>query len=411
VKVLWHSVSPLTPSGYGQQTALFAPRLNRRDDIDLAISSGYGINTGFDFDGVKVYPGDDWNKHVLGWREKHAAGEPILTITLMDVWPLDQEMFRHIADTGGLACWVPVDHDPVTPGVGMFLGTTGATPVAMSRFGERALRDAGFDPLYAPHGVETSVFRPAEDRLAMRRFFKLPEDAFVIGMVANNQGVAPPRKAFPQALMAFKDFHDEHPEAILYLHTDIVGNMRLGHQGVDLRILSAQFGIPDSAIIYTNPMKLLEGMQPGELAALYNCMDVLLNPSYGEGFGVPIVEAQACGVPVVVTDWTSMPELVGAGWKVGGEPFYDCQHYSWFRGPSVPGIVEALEALHAMGEAERDELRANARLFALQYDADRVMEDHWGPVIETLTRPREVKPLANREQRRAAARAKRKQIA
>jgi hypothetical protein len=69
----------------------------------------------------------------------------------------------------------------------MFLGTTGATPVAMSRFGERALRDAGFDPLYAPHGVETSVFRPAEDRLAMRRFFKLPEDAFVIGMVANNR--------------------------------------------------------------------------------------------------------------------------------------------------------------------------------------------------------------------------------
>jgi hypothetical protein len=103
-----------------------------------------------------------------------------------------------------------------------------------------------------------------------------------------------------------------------------------------------------------------------------------------------------------VTDFTAMPELCGAGWLVGGEPWWDPQHGAFFMPPSVEGIVGALE--EAYRQRDNFELRARAREFALGYDADRVMAEHWTPVLEALTGPREVAPLPNRQLRRAAAR-------
>ena len=81
--------------------------------------------------------------------------------TLQDVWPLLGPAFDRIKDLRYL-CWTPVDHDPVPPRVADSLRQSGVWPVAMSRFGERAMRDLGLDPLYAPHGINTSLFRPMD---------------------------------------------------------------------------------------------------------------------------------------------------------------------------------------------------------------------------------------------------------
>jgi glycosyltransferase involved in cell wall biosynthesis len=56
------------------------------------------------------------------------------------------------------------------------------------------------------------------------------------------------------------------------------------------------------------------------MAATYSAMDVLLAPSHGEGFCVPLIEAQACGTPVIATDFSAQPELVGAGWLAHHRP-------------------------------------------------------------------------------------------
>ena len=48
-----------------------------------------------------------------------------------------------------------------------------------------------------------------------------------------------------------------------------------------------------------------------ELAHLYHAAGVLVTPSYYEGFGLPALEAQHCGCPVIVSDRGSLPEIVG----------------------------------------------------------------------------------------------------
>jgi glycosyltransferase involved in cell wall biosynthesis len=48
-----------------------------------------------------------------------------------------------------------------------------------------------------------------------------------------------------------------------------------------------------------------------DLVGLYNGATALVYPSLFEGFGLPILEANACGCPVITSDSSSMPEVVG----------------------------------------------------------------------------------------------------
>ena len=399
-KILWHSVAPWCPTGYGSQTAIFAPRINALPEYDVAISSGFGLEGHhINWGGIKVYPGEDWNRTVLQWAVHHGQGEPVTTITLMDVWPLDRQMFAAVEQQGRLASWCPVDHKPAVPLVVDFFEQTKAIPIAMSRFGETELREAGLDPLYVPHGIDTEMFTP-RDRAEIREMWNIDQDAFVVGMVANNQGQAVPRKSFSEAFAAFSIFQENHDDAVLYLHCEMSGF----RNGIDLDRLIQRMEIPSEKIKVSDQVLMEFGVPPGVMAGLYNVFDVLLNPSCGEGFGIPIIEAQACGTPVIVTDWTSMPELCGAGWKVDGHVFDHVMAEAYWKRPDVDQLVDALEqAYEARGS---DTLRAKAREFALQYDADKVLEDYWKSALEAIHRPREVQPLRpNRQMRRAAKKA------
>jgi glycosyltransferase involved in cell wall biosynthesis len=74
----------------------------------------------------------------------------------------------------------------------------------------------------------------------------------------------------------------------------------------DLRALSNQLGVNRDIIEIVGPdNKVLE--------ALYNRAFALLYPSYSEGFGWPIIEAQACGCPVITSNRESCREIAGQG--------------------------------------------------------------------------------------------------
>jgi hypothetical protein len=73
----------------------------------------------------------------------------------------------------------------------------------------------------------------------------------------------------------------------------------------ELRSLAAELGIGDD-LIFTGGVSLVETV------AFYRAADLLAYPSHNETFGLPILEAMACGCPVVTSQVSSMPEIAAA---------------------------------------------------------------------------------------------------
>ena len=61
----------------------------------------------------------------------------------------------------------------------------------------------------------------------------------------------------------------------------------------------------------TDSVKILGYLPAPELPVLYSCARLMVFPSLFEGFGIPLVEAMACGCPVVCSNTTSLPEVAG----------------------------------------------------------------------------------------------------
>ena len=117
-------------------------------------------------------------------------------------------------------------------------------------------------------------------------------------------------------------------------------------------------GIPEGAVKNPDPYSIHFHPMSGEMMAhIYSSLDVLLNPATGEGFGIPVLEAQACGTPVIVTDFSAMQEVCGAGWRVEHSQWWTGQQ-SWQAQPHVADIVEALEACYHRSTAQVPRIEA-----------------------------------------------------
>jgi glycosyltransferase involved in cell wall biosynthesis len=378
MRVLWHSAAPWVGSGYGQQTSTFVPRIEALGH-EVAISANSGlIGTVIDWHDISVFPtfpGRPYGNDLLTFHAREFLGpDPRagVVITLIDVWTIpDPEGLRAFR----LGAWTPIDHDPLSPIVAEWFEASGATPIAMSRFGERAFYDRGLDARYIPHGVDCNIFTPG-DKGAARDRLSLPGDAFVIAIVAANRGKPICRKGLAEQIAAFAALRRVHSDAFLYLHTEPAPET-----GIDIRAVLRAYEVPEHAVRWTDGYRYARGLTPAEMAEIYQAADLYSNTAYGEGFGIGIVEAQACGRPVVVTDFTSMPELCGAGWVVECQRWWHHGGGSFFAIPNISAITDAYLAAYDDGTAH---LTSKAREFALNYDADDVTSNYWKPVLEDL---------------------------
>lgn len=374
----------------------------------MSIAANYGVQAAtLEWNGMPVFPaGLRWGNPSISTFAKHVGADWV--IALCDAWVMKPDEW---ADDLRMAIWTPIDHWPIPPAVLAVLQHPKVRPIAMSRDGEKWMRKFQLDPLYVPHGVDTTVFRPQPDhKAAARKALSIPENAFLVGMVAANKGNPMfPRKGWPQAFDAFARFAKDHPNAYLYAHTQA---QPVGGDGIDLAVLARAVGIPEDRVCFPPDAAWDLGVMDRRfLAGVYSALDVLLNPSYGEGFGIPIIEAQACGVPVIVSNHSAMSELCGAGWLVEGDRWWDPLQASFAIMPSIGSIQQALE--QAYDAKDDQELRDRAVEFAAGYDADRVTDLYWQPVLEQLDRPTEIPPLKqtsgkSRQVRRAEARRKAK---
>lgn len=383
MKINWHSNAPWSSTGYGNQTRVFAPRIKNLG-YDIGITAFYGLQGGqANWNGIRVLP---VGKHPYGQDIIGAAAEfdnANCIITLMDAWVVQAENIRL-----PWFPWFPIDCEPMPKAVldKVRQATKGIT---MSRFGQLQAEAAHLETFYIPHGVETDVFKPLS---GSRERLKWPLDKFTVGMVAANKGV-PPRKSFYEQITAFAALHHEKPDTLLYLHTDDGGR---GGESVDLVEYCQKLGLrvawmtndpvkDETDVLFSDQYTYLLGLPDPYMVDAYNGMDVLMNVSMGEGFGIPIVEAQACGTPVIVGGWTSMDELVFSGWKIAKSEARQSYHpyfKAWQWSASPEAIADRLfKAYEMRGNVD---YRSRARDGALRYDADKVTDKYWKPALAEM---------------------------
>jgi glycosyltransferase involved in cell wall biosynthesis len=272
--------------------------------------------------------------------------------------------------------------------------------VAMSKNGERLLLQAGVprDRLtYIPHAIDRSIWNA--DVQPVRDLLRVPEDAHLTIITAMNKGK---RKSFPEMLHAWTMFAASREDAYLYLHTDKWGHM----DGINLIPLLKALNAPEARIRWVNSTQMRAGVPAETVARLMRSSDVLLLASRSEGFGLPVIEAQAVGTPVIVTDHTAQPELVRLyGQVVDGQLHWEDFHEAFSKIPNVLSIFDALESNYRLtksGSVNRQTLAATME----EYDADKVYAEKWEPLFQSIQSGK-IKlgvgqtEIANRAQRRA----------
>ena len=338
----------------------------------MLISTYWGLSgSPTQWDGMTVLPGFG-SHHCSTSLQQHARHiGPDLVLTLGDVWVMDPNVLRELP----VAHWLPEDARPMSMAVRQVVEPAGSQLVAMSRFGLERFRDAGFtNALYSPHGLDMSAWRIPEDKAKLRAAHGISPDTFVIGVnAANNDAI---RKAPSEMMLAFAKFLRSHPDSLLWLHTAVHCD-----GGQDLEFMAESLGITDRMKVVDQYRYAAGLVQPADLADWYGMIDVLCEATYGEGFGLPIIESMASGTPVITTRCSSMEELNPDGIQVDGQPFWNGVHRAWWIGPSVRELAAAFETSYEQrGEVDPVKLRESVACYAV----DAVAENFMGPAVGTL---------------------------
>jgi glycosyltransferase involved in cell wall biosynthesis len=409
-KILWWSNGPWAGTGYGKGTKYVVYPLN--EHYDVACLAYWGLEgAALTFNGLKVFPKmydqfgiDAADLICRNWK-------PDIMVTLFDIWIGDSPLFNGERDWFSKihskhVAYFPVDHHPMPVPI-LNQAKKAYHCVAMSRFGLNELRNSGIEASYIPHGVETKVFAPIEDNTESRKWLidtagvplfngeeneKWDNDSFIIGKVAANKDTA--RKGFDREMAALRIFFEQNPDAKkdtrMYWHTDprFPGGFHLDHYAHLMGV--------DKYIKKTHPFYVYGGVSEQNMAKMYQSFNLFTNVSRAEGFGIPILEAQSSGIPVVANDCTSMTELVkNHGWL--------CKPRTWEPTALLSNvfIADEYEIAKAYSEAYNnpDKLKSYgvaSRDFAEQYDWDNVITPLWLQLIEKLREDLRPKTLDER---------------
>lgn len=386
LRVLWPADHPDATSGYSVQTKLAALRL--KDHCHLALLATFGLHGSIQkweaAPDVPIFPGgaDAFANDVIAKAARQWQADVV--ITLKDALVFNPQSFNGFR-------WLPlcpIDHDPSSPQV-IERVRQSYRPIAYAPHGFRALRLAGLDPLYAPHAYDPAIYYPM-NKTEARKLFQLPDDLFIVGTVAVNRGGLPSRKSWVENLQAFAMFAQDKPNVRLFVHTDLADE---GYEaGIPLRPLMASLGILDKVLFCDQERYRYGGFAPEYMRHYYNSIDVLNAVSNGEGFGIPVLESQAVGTPVIVGDWCAHEDLCFAGWKVTkneAHHWYDAQQAGWVYIANPVAIADKLEHAHTAlwnDHAVRGYWCEVAIKGAKPYQIDTVIHDHWLPILAELER-------------------------
>lgn len=287
--------------------------------------------------------------HFGAWKFEQVCLDfrPTHVLTFQDYWMnsyIDSSPFRRFFNWGWMvACdaapqseeWL----DMYTRVDGLFTYTDWSGKVITEQSGGRIKWQGSTSP------SAEEAFQPL-DKKEMRKLTGLKEDDIVIGTVMRNQQ----RKRYPELFRDFKLLLDKTKKKNLYLycHTsypDVSG-------GWDIPALIKEYGIGSKTLFtyvcanchtvipivfqdavtncpHCNNMELRlsnseNGVDSLALAQIYNLFDLYIQYANSEGFGIPVVEAAACGLPIAVINYSAMEDI---STKVGGIKLQPLEYY------------------------------------------------------------------------------------
>lgn len=255
------------------------------------------------------------------------------------------------------------------------------------------------------HGRDVSIFTPRgksnDSVVQTRRRWNWPEDAFVVLIIASNSEESG-RKAFDAQLQGFVRFVKQNPEKKIWLHihSEVTRAYDLGRlletfgefsdRAIWNDCLDHRFRTHREAFIRGEHVSVsrahdLMNVSENELVQMYHAADVLLAATCSEGCGVPILEAQLCGTPVVTTKATAMWEETQFGISVPSKQWIARMDFNsgWML-PDADGIASALKDISEWTEDERAQKLEKAMPVLHREFSNESIVECWGRVCEIV---------------------------
>jgi hypothetical protein len=334
VRILIDGAPPYAQSGYGR-LCYFACRALVSLGHQVAVSCYAGVHEERERDGVQLLGtgGRPYGNGVTALNYRRWDADAMLI--LQDLFVLDPDQFKGLV----VFPWVPVDCDPLGVMDRRWLDTVAQIadlrPIAMSEHARKMMAQAGISSAYVPLATDYQP-DPAAGK-AWREAKGIPPDMFLIAKIGvNNED---DRKAFSVTEQAFATFMARQKGRTgLYLHCEAQAR-----KSPNLAYMAIDLGLKDHIAFCDEEMRACDLYGHDYLRGMMNAADVLDMATKGEGFGVPAIEALACGTPVIACRNSAMTEKIRPehGWLIGGQREWAVHHNAWWQTPSVLELERA----------------------------------------------------------------------
>lgn len=325
VSLLWIGDSPAVSTGFGRVAQGVLEGLYQTGRYNISVLGiNHQVGDPHRYEGMfRIYPSRA-KGNVYGFnrvQEVIAKERPDLIIINNDLW-IVSEYVKEIPESNRILTYSPVDALPVQPEWIEHLSKVNARIATYTEFAKGGIQVASeVDVDIIGHAVDTDEFYPISD--ARTFMANMPPDAFIVQNVNRNQ----PRKRLDLFIKAMQLWLERLPKSdrdniYCYYH----GTLR--DVGWNLVQLAQRWGIDDRFLI-TDQTHIgpAQGVSLSMLCKIYNCADVHVMTSMGEGFGLSPFESAACGVAQVVPAHSACKEL----WE-GVGPLINVDHWEVLTG-------------------------------------------------------------------------------
>jgi len=236
--------------------------------------------------------------------------QPDITFILADTFMLHDWIYNIDFSPSKFIMYFPSDGTPLPARCENVLKKANI-PVAMSKYAqEEAKKYYNIDTKYIPHAVDTKFYHPISEQEKQRLRVKWSKkwgidlmNKFIVLSVGRNQG----RKALPELIKCIGKFSKNKKDVLFLIHADPEDPAGISPHWTLMDIL--QRNKIDHITRFTGTRVWFQ-FPKEDYREVFQLADIHALATTGEGWGIPTIEAMACGIPNIITDFTTTEEII-----------------------------------------------------------------------------------------------------